>query len=341
MIWSYLKNTNKPILLYGMGNGAEKILDRLISLGITPNGVFASDGFARHNIFRGYTVISYSEAREKYGDFIALIAFGSQREDVLSLFRKMQDEVELYAPDVPVYGDNIFDKDFYEKNRSRLDCIYSRLADDKSKKVFENTVQYKLSGKIGCLFDCETAPREAFEDIIMPQPGDGFLDLGAYVGDTVEEYISHNPDYGRIIAVEPDRKTFKKLQGNAASLRDIQLLNVGISDKTQMLPFALNGGRNTSKGVGEEILCRSVDDILLGSKIDYIKADVEGCEHDAIIGARRTILQHKPKLCISAYHRSEDIFALPEDVFAIRDDYKIYMRHFPYVPAWDTNYYFI
>ena len=59
------------------------------------------------------------------------------------------------------------------------------------------------------------------------------------------------------------------------------------------------------------------------------------------MGARDTILRHKPKLCVSAYHRGEDYFAIPEAVLSIRDDYKLYMRHFPYVPAWDTSFYFV
>ena len=73
----------------------------------------------------------------------------------------------------------------------------------------------------------------------------------------------------------------------------------------------------------------------------FIKADVEGGEAKAIAGAKNTILKHKPKIQFACYHRNEDLFYLPEAVFDIRDDYKLYLRRFPSVPAWDTNYYFI
>ena len=69
--------------------------------------------------------------------------------------------------------------------------------------------------------------------------------------------------------------------------------------------------------------------------------DVEGAENLAIEGAKETILKYKPKMCIAAYHRAYDLLELPEKVLSIRDDYKVYLRHFPYLPAWDTNYYFI
>ena len=69
--------------------------------------------------------------------------------------------------------------------------------------------------------------------------------------------------------------------------------------------------------------------------------DLEGGEMAAIVGAKETILAHKPKLQIACYHRTEDYFALPLKVAEIRDDYRLYMRHFKGLPAWDTNFYFI
>ena len=42
-LWQYLKTAKKPIVLYGMGNGAEKILDTLEKFGINLP-VFNYDG---------------------------------------------------------------------------------------------------------------------------------------------------------------------------------------------------------------------------------------------------------------------------------------------------------
>ena len=69
--------------------------------------------------------------------------------------------------------------------------------------------------------------------------------------------------------------------------------------------------------------------------------DVEGEEIAAINGGKETILKNKPKMLISAYHRTDHFITIPKAVFEIRDDYKIYIRHFKYLPAWDTNFYFI
>ena len=69
--------------------------------------------------------------------------------------------------------------------------------------------------------------------------------------------------------------------------------------------------------------------------------DVEGEEVATIKGGSQTILNCKPKMLISAYHRTDDFITIPKAVFDIRDDYKLYIRHFKYLPAWDTNFYFI
>ena len=42
-MWNYLKLKNKPIVLYGMGNGADKILAVCDAKGIEIQDFFASD----------------------------------------------------------------------------------------------------------------------------------------------------------------------------------------------------------------------------------------------------------------------------------------------------------
>lgn len=55
-VWSRLKEEARPIVLYGMGDGADKILAQFDRLGIRASGVFASDEFARGNLFHGFSV---------------------------------------------------------------------------------------------------------------------------------------------------------------------------------------------------------------------------------------------------------------------------------------------
>lgn len=337
-IWHKLKGEARPILLYGTGNGADKILDELLRLGVTVSGVFASDGFVRKRVFRGFEVMSFAEAEEKFKDFVALFAFGSNRPEVFENIKRISERQTLLCADVSVCGGEIFNLEFARAHKIELEDVYNRLADEQSKKVFKETVLFHLDGDINRLFACETSEDEAFDNILKIGKAKRFLDLGAYNGDTALDFARRCPNYESITALEPDKKSFNKLIRNTEALK-ITALNCAISDEVGKMGFSSTASRGSVAGGDVQVDAISVDS--LGKDFDYIKFDVEGQEAAAIRGARETILRCKPKMLISAYHRADDYFTLVNEVLKIRDDYKIYMRHYPYVPAWDVNFYFI
>lgn len=338
-LWKYLKTTKKPIVLYGMGNGADKIIDVLNAYEIEFKGVFASDGFVRQKTFHCHKISTYLELKERFGDMIVLLCFGSSRPDVIENILKIASEQELYAPEVPVIGGGLFTEDYYNQNKTEFDWVYSHLADDISKKTFENVIKYKISGKISYLIDCQVDENEPYNSFLRFN-NESFIDLGAYNGDTVADFVKRSASHKEITAVEPDKKTFKKLERNTKNLQNTTLINAAVSSKCGKISFAMKSGRNSSVSEnGITIPSISVDS--LNQAATYIKMDVEGEEVNAILGAKETILKNKPKMLISAYHRTDDFLTIPKAVFSIRDDYKIYLRHFSYLPAWDTNFYFI
>ena len=341
-VWEKAKETDKPILLYGTGNGADKIIDELLRLGINIDGVFAGDGFVRKRTFRGFPVMSYDEAKEKFGNFLVLLAFGSSRSEVIANFVRIANEQEFCSVDVPVFGDNIFNRSFYEKHKTEIEKVSSVLADEQSKKVFENIVNFKLTGNIDLLFDCRTDISEAYENILKLTDNEIYMDLGAFNGDTVNQFLQFVTGYKKIYAAEPDVKNFSKLLKNTADVKNIECINCCISDSTGEILFSDHGGRNgTADSNGVAVKSRTVDSIVGTDDVTYIKFDIEGFESKALDGAVETIKRCKPKMLVSCYHRSEDIFTLPLKVLSIRDDYKVYIRHNLYVPAWDTQFYFI
>ena len=82
-LWQYLSSSKKSIVMYGMGNGADKIIGVCDRYGIEISDFFASDGFVRGQIFHGKKVLSFSQIKEKYGkdNIIVLVAFASSLSD--------------------------------------------------------------------------------------------------------------------------------------------------------------------------------------------------------------------------------------------------------------------
>jgi hypothetical protein len=62
-LWQYLSESEKHIVMYGMGNGADKILKVCEAKGIEVCDFFASDGFVRGHSFHGKKVLSYAKRR--------------------------------------------------------------------------------------------------------------------------------------------------------------------------------------------------------------------------------------------------------------------------------------
>ena len=339
-IWQSLKETDKPILLYGTGNGADKILAELQRYDVEISGVFASDGFVRERFYKGFKVLSLDKAEDIFKDFLVLFAFGSSRSEVLDNIKRIAAKHPLFAPEVPVCGGEVFNLEYAKKHKEELISVYNMLADDASKRAFFETLLFKLDGNIEHLFACETSEEEAFSNILKLESGSSFLDLGAYNGDTVLDFIKRVGDFSHITAVEPDKKSFFKLCRNTEQF-DILRINAAVSNECGSIPFSFKSSRGSTVGGEESISSVTIDSLCQDKSFDYIKFDVEGKELDAILGGEKTIKKDKPKMLISAYHKSDDYFSIPLAVHRINPEYKIYMRHYPYVPAWDTNFYFV
>ena len=340
-IWTYLKGATKPIVIYGMGDGCDKILAVCKERGITVSGIFASDEYVRDKIVHGFQLTNYATAKKQFGDMIVLLAFGVFRDDLMKKIVELSEKEELYAPEVPLFGGGLFDSAFYEANKEKLAEVEKALADDLSRKVFRALVEYKLTGKIAPLLECETEKKNDLIELVPFKKGDIYADLGAYDGDTVLEWDEIHPEHGAIYAMEPNHKTYAKLCANTAETREVYPLPYAAWNKAETLTF--NGKSGRSAAVSEEgkvsVEGRRPEDVI--GKASFIKYDVEGAEKEAIEGTENLIREHAPALCISAYHRTEDLFAIPLQVLAIQPKYKVYLRHSPYIPAWDTQFYFI
>ena len=348
-LWDRLKNKDKPLLIYGMGNGADKILSVLDKIDVKADGFFASDGFVRGHSFHGMKVMTYAEACEKFGDFIVLIAFGSALDDVMANMKKIASEKETYAPDVPVAASELFDADFYLKNEKNIVAARELFADGESRAVYDEIIRYKLDGDISH-FHIDTPKSDALCSLLSGGYS-AYIDLGAYVGDTVAEAVRYFPTIEKAAAFEPSERIFKKLTENVSSLGISADLYNTAAWKTSADAFFVDGAGRNSQLLSDASLCahdsktRSVKLTAPDDVCDYkrekllIKLDVEGSEAAAIEGSKRLILENETELIVSAYHRSEDIFALPLLINEILPNHKIYLRKHPYIPAWDINLY--
>lgn len=340
-VWDRLKNDGKPVIIYGMGNAADRIINLLEEKGITVSDIFASDSFVRGHSFRGMKVKKYSEICEEYSDFNVVLAFASHLKDVLENIKRINSEHTVFAPDIPVAGKGLFTREYVEENDKEFDFVYNKLADDESRRVYLDTIRYKVSGKVDYLYTSFCDKNSIYSNILGLTEDEIIVDMGAYDGDTIREFTAYTRGkYKSIIAMEPDEKNFRKLKRNTEGMQGIRLYNIAAWDKKEKLSFADTSARSAHIAKsGNEVEACDLDSLLGNEDVTLIKMDIEGCEKAALSGAEKTIRRCHPKLYVCAYHRNEDLFELPKKILELDDSYKLYFRHSVYIPAWESNFY--
>lgn len=346
-LWTYLASANKTIVMYGMGNGADKIIGVCDSYGIEIAAFFASDGFVRGQIFHGKRVMSFTEVKEKYGkeNIIVLVAFASSLPDVMQKIADVASECETYIPDVPVRSCNVFSVAFENEHKNDIEKAYELLSDERSKEVYRGVIEFRRSGKLDILTSTANERSDVMAELLNFERYRVAADIGAYNGDTAMELIELCPHIEKIIALEPDRRNFRKLSAYAENEPRVIPVNAAAWNENTTLIFDDSGNRNAGLDDGSSRRHAEVNavalDSLLNDSVDYIKYDVEGAEKQAIEGTSQIIKKYHPDLLISVYHRTEDLHELILQIHSIAPEYKLYLRRYPYIPAWDLNLYAI
>lgn len=339
--WDYLKSTDLPVFIYGMGDGALKIMRVFEQYGIPLAGFFASDEFVRGHTFQGHLVHTLSQIEALIDDFVIVLAFAAGYQSLYDRINEIAKRHTLLAPDVPVAGEGLFTYAYCQENAEKIQAVYDMLADEKSRQTYGDVLNFKISGKIEYLNNC-TSPKEEIYGEIIPLGNDEiFADLGAYNGDTAAEFIEAcGNNFRHIYAFEPNPKNFRKLTKNLPDIDKITLLGAAAGRENGTVKISANEGkmsRENGSGKTVEIPVLAVDNAVQ-ENVTLLKLDVEGGEREAILGARRHI-ENGAKILCSLYHRNEDMFDLPLLIKSINPKLKLYVRHQLYIPAWETNLY--
>ncbi len=209
--------------------------------------------------------------------------------------------------------------------------LYDTLGDYRSKSTLIKIARYWFEFDLSALLGMrENHFRDYFDLDLVPDVKDSVLvDCGAFIGDTIIDfYLTYGDVYRRIYAYEMVSENFRQLVENTSELRDIVYKNCGVGESiTKMFiddDTKEAGSRLAEKGTVPVDVVPLDGDIR--EPVSIIKMDVEGAEMDALSGAESHIIDEKPVLMISAYHKPADIFDIPRWICSQREDYKLYLR---------------
>jgi FkbM family methyltransferase len=151
--------------------------------------------------------------------------------------------------------------------------------------------------------------------------GDTAIDIGANIGTLTVAMAALVGPEGRVIAFEPQPENYELLRRNveqynqiAVEIHDCALGHepgtVNVPDLNE-LGFKNYGGIAVGRGKNV-VAVKTLDDVLKGDRVDFIKIDVEGYEKHVLLGVRDSIAKWRPILYCE-YHPEqpgEDLLGL-------------------------------
>ncbi|MBO6157770.1 MAG: FkbM family methyltransferase [Firmicutes bacterium] len=344
-VWDRMRECPVSLCLYGTGGGADKILDQMDQRSIPPTGILVSEDFYRGQQFRGFSVTTLKRLEETGQAFAVVVSFGSHLPELISRIQEIEKNHPVFIPDVPVAGDEIFDLAFYQHHLDELERARALLADDESRHVFDQIIEYKLTGDPAPLWESASSKEDVFKSLLRLSSDEAYIDAGAYQGDTLQEFLDHTESYRWMLAMEMDPYNFKRLKKKWESHPRTFLFHAACGLKNGTLYLEKSRGRGShalsspSSESAQAVPVLPLDCLELPSPPTYLKIDVEGQERETLLGASHLIGTYHPKLNIACYHRSRDLYELPLLLKELQGRYRMYLRRHPCFPCWDLNLY--
>lgn len=211
--------------------------------------------------------------------------------------------------------------------------IYNKLSDYRSKKllyaILSNWYRFDF---VTIASSLEKNYAQYLDlDILKPSSDEVIVDLGAYTGDTMLNYINTFGEdcYKKIYCYEITKEIFEVLKGNLRKYENIEFVNKAASDHEGVLYINENetgASANTIEETGtKEVLATTIDNDIK-NQVTLIKMDIEGSEQKALKGCEKHIKNEHPKLLISVYHNHEDLYKIPLMINDMDPSYKFYLR---------------
>ena len=223
---------------------------------------------------------------------------------------------------------------FLKENSEKFGKMYQSLEDYRSKKIFyailNNWYNYDFINLEQVMEKCFSHYFDL--DIIPSCQEEVFVDLGAFNGDTVEDFIKiYGDNYKKIYAYEMTEQSMRELKERVKNYPRIIYEQKAVSDEVGMGSIKIHEISTSSnqlelEEIGE-IEVTSLDDDI-NEKITMIKMDIEGSELKALKGAENHIIKDRPKLLLSVYHGYEELLILWEYLEKLDLSYHYYLRYY-------------
>lgn len=344
---THYKAKHHPVILFGAGDqglGQKKYLE---SIGIPVAAFCDNDTQKQGTVLKEVPVISLNEvvAWNKPVEIIVNDSYYKEKFAQLTALNNPLLHTWRFDLFSPIFKH--FDQAYIDAHMDKFEWTYERLEDTRSKEVLCGILSAVCTGDLG-YYDLIKSCDEYFPTGITPQRSDHvFLDVGAFDGNTCQAFAAYvQGQYEKIYAFEPIPASAERVKQR--NIPRLELHQIAASNQSGTVPFWCNNYCDTPMATTVQVTGSSdpqqffntdtIDHVLSGQKVTFIKMDIEGSELAALEGAAQTIQTNRPFLAICVYHKREDLITIPQYLKQLVPEYKFYLRHHSSTPV-DTVLY--
>jgi FkbM family methyltransferase len=213
----------------------------------------------------------------------------------------------------------------------RIAQAAQRLADPESVRTLYRICAFRLGLDMGYA-SFQSDEKQYFNALTLPAlqgRAITYVDCGAYDGDSFGELLSQpGITCAQAFLLEPDPANYAGLVQRAAAQAGAQAvcLPLAAAQAHSSLTFQTGQGEacalvkekpHNLEVIGTSVTAVALDELLPGTPVHLLKLDIEGAEAQALRGAQRLIQRCRPVLAVSLYHNPQDLWELPELLFAL------------------------
>lgn len=169
-------------------------------------------------------------------------------------------------------------------------------------------------------------------DIFPNNKDDIFVDIGAYTGDSILNYVNnYGTDYKKIYAYEITESSCEIMRSTLKELHDVEIRRKGVGEKAGEMFLNASHSDPSANQISDKLSKDRVEIVTLDEDLPdgftFLKMDIEGAEYNALKGSEQTIRRCTPKLAVCVYHGYDDIWRIPMLIDSINPNYEFYLRH--------------
>ncbi|MDD6798641.1 MAG: hypothetical protein PUE71_10180 [Clostridia bacterium] len=331
-----LKKETLPLVMWGCGDVADAVFEYLNNNGVAVSGVWV-DGDAGRKNYNGIEIDDRKAILEKFEKFNVIL--GHSHYDKGELVKNEISRINkvFYAFSIH-YGQ--YDKVPYADIEAQADRFVNLCNDAADEQSVKNLLAYlntKMTGDVRYIFDVYKKKMSFYSnDVFRVTGSEVFVDIGAYNGDTIRQFLEETGGkYKKIIALEPDNKSFLELNDYVAGNRMTNVITskMGAWNTTTDLKFKTGNEQISSVCIDgnesdENVITIYADriDRIFDEPVSYIKINYYEGVLEAIEGCENIIRKYQPKLGIDVGFDIYNVLKLYEYIKSLDIGYKFYLR---------------